>query len=332
MPSVSFCISTFKRPEFLLTQLEHISKQTFIDFEVIVSDNDQECSAKRVVDQFDSRFRYFSNDGNIGMISSFNKSIERSTGDYILMITDDDPVYPNSLETLIELKDKYPGYGMYLGGCDWFCTDLELGKRYKLSIGTNTCLSNNYNLNHIMAFSSEEFVERVYSFKIFSHYLWSTCIVKREIIVEMGGVPDYGTPFLGDYAYIGIMGSHSGCVIINKSLGCQTLHKENFGRNQNDQLIIVANNFPKYLESKMSGLKNWSRLKGQIHNFVALNMVSHLSFLKSYPGIDRPSLLKAEKDIFALDYIKKYKLKYYLKTHYPKTHDSIVIIKKWLIK
>ncbi len=43
--------------------------------------------------------------------------------------------------------------------------------------------------------------------------------------MEKGGIPDYGTPFLGDYAYLSVMASDSGCVIINKALGCQTLHK-----------------------------------------------------------------------------------------------------------
>ncbi len=98
-----------------------------------------------------------------------------------------------------------------------------------LRVGTNTCLSNNHDLNYTQAFDQSEFVQNLFTFKIFPHYLWSTGMVKREILIERGGVPDYGTPFLGDYAYMSVMGSHSGCVIINKSLGCQTLHNENFG-------------------------------------------------------------------------------------------------------
>src|SRR5205085_1448427 len=115
----------------------------------------------------------------------------------------------------------------------------------------------------------------------------------------------------GDYAYMSIMGSHSGCVIINKSLGCQTLHDENFGRNQNEQLITAVKNFPEYLASKMSGLKDWPIIKKQIEDFVGVWIVSHLSFLHRYAE-EKETLVRAEKEIFEIETMKRYKLKYFL--------------------
>jgi hypothetical protein len=221
---------------------------------------------------------------------------------------------------------------MYLGGCDWFCTHHEVAKLYQLNVGTNTCLSNSHDLNYTEAFDPETFVKNLFTFKIFPHYLWSTGMVKREILIEMDGVPDYGTPFLGDYAYMSIMGSHSGCVIINKSLGCQTLHNENFGRNQNEQLVVAVKNFPEYLGSKMSGLKNWPLVKQLIQNFVGLWIVSHLTFLNKYSTDNGGSLAIAEHEIFAIDYMKKFKLKYFLKKRVPFLHNQLVVIKRKLKK
>ena len=327
-PLVSFCFTTYKRHDHLLATLESIRKQSFTDYEVIVSDNDPQGSGRTVVEGFnDIKFKYFPNAENMGMKKSFNKSLQRSSGEYIVMIADDDPVYPDMLETLVDLKNKYPGYGMYLGGCDWFCTHHEVAKLYGLKVGTNTCLSNNHNLNYMEAFAPDEFVKNLFSFKIFPHYLWSTGIVKREILIERGGVPDYGTPFLGDYAYMSIMGAHSGCVIINKSLGCQTLHDENFGRNQNEQLVIAAKNFPEYLASKISYLKDWPNIKLQMQNFVGIWIVSHLAFLHEYAEDKGDILAKAEKEIFAIDYMKKYRLKYFIKRRFPMIHDQLVILK-----
>jgi glycosyltransferase involved in cell wall biosynthesis len=37
---VSFCISTFKRPEFLRVQLALLLRQTYPHFEIVISDND----------------------------------------------------------------------------------------------------------------------------------------------------------------------------------------------------------------------------------------------------------------------------------------------------
>jgi glycosyltransferase involved in cell wall biosynthesis len=330
---VSFCFTTYKRHDHLLSTLESVRKQSFSDFEVIVSDNDPEESGKLIVEGFnDSRFKYYPNGENLGMKKSFNKSLARSSGEYIVMIADDDPVYPDMLETLVTLRNKYPGYGMYLGGCDWFCTHHEVAKLYGLKVGTNTCLSNNHDLNYTEAFEPDKFVQDLFTFKIFPHYLWSTGMVKREILIERGGVPDYGTPFLADYAYMSIMGSYSGCVIINRSLGCQTLHNENFGRSQNEQLVIAAKNFPEYLDSKMSYLKDWASIKQQMQNFVGLWIVSHLAFLHKYGEHKGASLAKAEREIFAIDFMRKYKLKYFIKRRFPVLHDQLVILKHKLIK
>jgi hypothetical protein len=249
------------------------------------------------------------------------------------MIADDDPVYPDMLQTLHELQKEYPGYGMYLGGCDWFCTSYKLGKLYNFKVGTNSCLSQNHDLDYKQTFSPEIFLEQLFSFGIFPHYLWSTCIIKREILIEKGGVPEYGTPFLGDYAYLSVMGSHSGCVIINRALGCQTLHEENFGRNQNEQIIIAARNFPLYIQEKVSGLKNWSVIQNKMQRFVALWLISHLTFLHHYYKQTQKSdvgLRLAEKDVFRLGFIKKYKTKYLLKKHFPFFHDQLVKVKKLL--
>ncbi len=132
-PFVSFCFTTYKRSDYLFNTLESIRQQTFTDYEVIVSDNDPEKSGKIEVEKFDNmKFKYFSNEQNLGMKKSFNKSLERSSGKYIVMIADDDPIYPDMLQTLIDLKNRYPGYGMYLGGCDWFCTDHNIAKLYGL--------------------------------------------------------------------------------------------------------------------------------------------------------------------------------------------------------
>ncbi|MBK7289569.1 MAG: glycosyltransferase family 2 protein [Chitinophagaceae bacterium] len=332
-PKVSFCFTTFMRYEILRKTLESVSNQTFSDFEVIVSDNDPKQSGRAIVESFDKRFKYFPNVENLGMIKSFNKSLERSSGEFIVMIADDDPVYPDMLQTLLGLSNEYPGYGMYLGGCDWYCTSHEIGKLYNFNVGTNSCLSNKYDLDHIDFFGPAKFLKKLFSFEIFPHYLWSTCIVKRNILEKLGGVPEYGTPFLGDYAYISAIGSDSGCVIINRSLGQQTLHKENFGRNQNEEIAVAAKNFPEYLEGKASHLKEWPEIKIRVLRFTALWVINHLAFLRNYfkkTGHSDNSLSAAEKSVFAISYIKKFRTKYLLKKKAPLLHDFIVKTKSKL--
>lgn len=333
MPLISFCLTTYKRDAILKETLESIRRQDFEDFEVIVSDNDVEESGRRVLAEMnDARFKYFANGENLGMKPSFNKSLERSAGKFIVMMADDDPVYFDMASTLVGLYEKYPNYGMYMGGCDWFCTNAEISKMYKLNIGSNSCLSNAHDLCHVKAYTADEFLLNFFTFKIFPHYLWSTCMVLRSILIEKGSIPDYGTPFLGDYAYLPIMASHSGCVVINKSLGCQALHAENFGRNQNEQIITAAINYPKYVSERLNHLPSWSIIEKQMLSFTGLWVVTHLSFLNKFfkDPEEKKNFQAVEKKIFKIDFMKKYKIKYFLKIHSPILHDQIVSIKRKL--
>lgn len=333
---VSFCMSTYKRPHLLKTTLHAILKQTFSNFEVVISDNDPEGSASQVVQNLgDSRIKYFWNGENIGMIKSFNQSIHRSEGDYIVMITDDDPVYPEMLETLVNLRDQYPDYGIYFGGCDWVCTNKVVAKLYNLRIGTNSCLSDYRNLNDIETFTAEEFLKNLFQGKLFRHNLWSTCMVRKELLINMGGLPDYGTPNLSDYAYLSIVGSYLGCVIINKSLGCQTLHEQNFSLSHEEQIVMAVRIFPSFIDQKISHMAEWPIIKKMMIRFVALWAISLMAFLGNYyeeTKQDNAKLIRMEREIFRIGFMKKYRIKFFLKKKFPFLHDIIVHAKRIIIK
>jgi glycosyltransferase involved in cell wall biosynthesis len=331
-PSVSFCFTTYKREKYLKDTLQSILLQSYQNFEVIVSDNDVEQSAKRVVEQVnDSRFKYFANEQNLGMKKSFNKSLERSTGEYIVMIADDDPVYPDMLETLVNLKNNHEGYGMYLGGSNYLFTHPVIAHLCKMRVGLNSCLAAE-KLDSIRLYKPSEFLKDFFDLKIFPAYLWSVCMVKREIIVENGGVPDYGTPFLGDYAYLSIMGSHSGCAVINRALGHQTVHEQNFGRAQNEQLAKVGRNFPDYTSQKIQPIEDWPSIEKKMKHFVATWLVTHLTFLHNFYSVfqngEMDELKSAEREVFQLDLMKPFGRKYWLKKNLPFLHDALVNVKR----
>jgi glycosyltransferase involved in cell wall biosynthesis len=331
MPFVSFCFTTFKRPDILIETVKTILSQSFSDFEIVISDNDPECSGKKITEVLrDQRIKYFPNNENLGMKKSFNKSLERSTGEYIVMIADDDPVYPEMLQTLVDLEKKYPGHGLYMGGCNWFCMTAEMAKIYNLKVGANSCLAN-LDVNTVRVYNEDEFLMDFFNFKILPHYLWSTAMVKRSVLIEKGGVPDYQTAFLGDYAYLSIMASHSGCVVINNALGHQTIHNENFGRAQNEQIKLAVTNFISYVSERISHLKSWPNVEARMKHFVAVWAVSHMAFLyqyyKKYEPAELAKFAAIEKEVYALPVMKSYSLKYYLKKKHPVIHNYLVKLK-----
>jgi len=329
---VSFCFTTYKRPDILIETIKTILLQTIPDFEIIISDNDPDESGKKVVTVLtDDRIKYFPNKENLGMIRSFNKSLERSTGKFIIMMADDDPVYPDLLETLFSLEKNYPGYGIYLGGGDLYCTSASLAKLNNYKVGTNAFLNNSFDADHIWVLKPEEFINGIFYYNLLNNYLWSSCIVRRNVLIEMGGIPDYGTPFLGDYAYMVVMAAHSGAVVINKALGRQTIHPGNFGRVQNDQLKQAVIGFKEYTTKYFEKMNMPDSVYVSMDRFLGIWVGQHLAFLFSYYKKNKQSTetLKAtEKELFSIPLIKKFYWKYKLKKNFPKLHDAIVLAKK----
>lgn len=318
-PWASFCLATYRRPELLEKTLKSIQAQTMPDFEVIVSDNDPDGSSRIVVESLqDSRFRYFCNSENLGMVKNFNKALERAEGEFVVMITDDDPPYADMLETLRSLSELYPGYGAYYGACNVRMVDDQLAKLYNVKPGLNSCLAN-IPAKTIRKFSAENFPIAYFSNQIFPYVLWSTGVVRREIALEIGGMPDYGSPYLTDFGYICLAGSHSGCVTINSLLGHQTVHNKNFGRQEYEELYLALKGCYEYITQRMSFRSDWSQVRPLFENFLANWIVNHSLFLIKYFKLYKinytDKLNKVLNQIFQLNYMKRFKWKYIQKKY-----------------
>ncbi|MEO7523032.1 MAG: glycosyltransferase, partial [Ferruginibacter sp.] len=271
-PWVSFCMSTYKRPEFLKIQVANLLQQTFENFEIIISDNDPEGSGKVILEMFnDKRISYQVNKENLGMVKSFNYSLSRARGEFVVMITDDDPVYTDMLETLHTLYLKYPGYGVYHGGCEILCYSPFTASVLRAKVGINSCLSSELNYNEERVYSGKEFPYIFFQNKFGSLLLWSCGIVKREILVDTGGMPDYGTEFMTDQAYTIVNCSYAGVVYVNRALGHQAIHGDNFGFSNLgnfEKYKSLPDNFTKWVESRMEKRPDWPQLKKVMYPYL----------------------------------------------------------------
>lgn len=334
-PWVSFCMSTYRRTGFLKKALTLIGAQTFTNFEVVISDNDPEGSAASVVAAFnDPRFRYFPNGANLGMINSFNKSIERSGGRFIVMITDDDPVYPHMLQTLYELHLKYPGYGIYFGGHDTFFHGLVQARMAKARVGTNSSLAD-MELDAEKAFSPTEFSTAFIDGTLSGGLLWSTGIVRRDIALSIGGFPDYGTPHLADCSYVLLSGSHEGCVYVNTALGYRAIHTENYSyREANYESIYKApEGFYRWTMDRMPPAVNTPRFQELLAHYIGRDMTVYVISIRKMlqqQGIDSPLFEDFRKRFFRISFLRKWKRKYYIAIRFPYTFELFLAFRKML--
>jgi hypothetical protein len=101
-PSVSVVITTFNRTEFLRQAMSSVRAQTFVDFEVIVSDDAGSNDVVGILSEFgDDRFRYRRNPKRLGLAGNTLAASLEARGTYLSYLNDDDIWDRNFLATMV---------------------------------------------------------------------------------------------------------------------------------------------------------------------------------------------------------------------------------------
>lgn len=88
---ISVCIPAYKRPENLERLLQSVAAQTFTDYEIVISDDSPDNSVQDVMERFSQLpIRYFRNEKPLGTPANWNYAIEKTSGEWIKMMHDDD--------------------------------------------------------------------------------------------------------------------------------------------------------------------------------------------------------------------------------------------------
>lgn len=110
-PRVSICIPTYDRPEGLRVAIESVLEQGVDDLEIVVSDN--HTSAQDVVETLgDQRVRYVANETNVGAAKNAELALDRSRGELLGVLHDDDRLLPGYLEAVVTAFNEDPTLGV----------------------------------------------------------------------------------------------------------------------------------------------------------------------------------------------------------------------------
>ncbi|MBE9203605.1 glycosyltransferase family 2 protein [Synechocystis salina LEGE 06099] len=115
-PLLSVCIPTYNRPAWLRRGLESIAVGDGTDIEVIItddSDTDQgQAIAADVLENWSGSWRYEHHQQPLGMAQNWNRAIQWATGQYVMVLHDDDFFLPQGLGRLVNklqgLGNQYP--------------------------------------------------------------------------------------------------------------------------------------------------------------------------------------------------------------------------------
>jgi glycosyltransferase involved in cell wall biosynthesis len=118
-PKVSICIPVYRNPTGLRRALASVAKQTYRDFEVIVTDDSPEEGMEAICREFEGSFpcRYVKNPSSLGSPKNWNRAIELGSGEYVKLLHHDDFfLREDSLAQFVGLMESEPGVGLVWSG------------------------------------------------------------------------------------------------------------------------------------------------------------------------------------------------------------------------
>ena len=119
MPRVSIIMGVFNGEYRLDKAVNSIMDQSFVDWEFIICDDgstDKSYEKLLIYSQRDNRIVVIRNDANIGLAQTLNNCLNKSQGEYIARMDDDDFAHKDRLLKQVEFLDKNPEYGIVATG------------------------------------------------------------------------------------------------------------------------------------------------------------------------------------------------------------------------
>ncbi len=112
MPRVSVIIPSYNHEKFVAEAIESVLKQTYQDFEIVITDDGSKDETVRIIKSFtDPRIKLFCFNQNQGACVAANKCISEAKGELISMLSSDDVFAHDKLEKQVRFLDQNPEVG-----------------------------------------------------------------------------------------------------------------------------------------------------------------------------------------------------------------------------
>lgn len=195
MAKYTFLLPAFKA-KYLGAALDSILRQTYKDFEVIVSDdaspeNLQDVVAPYLADERVTMRRNAENMGGRSLVSHWNLLVEMCQTDYLIMASDDDLFDPTFLGEIDQLAQRYPEVDVLRGRVRFIDSDGEVyaeDPAFEERVSELKWYAQNYTPGMLKCIANFVF--------------------KTRPLQDMGGFFDYPLAWYSDIATVLAMGKH----------------------------------------------------------------------------------------------------------------------------
>lgn len=116
MVKVSICIPAYNNAASVRRLLESVEKQTFQDYEVIITDDSAGDEVKKLAEEKEY-VKYYKNEAPLGAAANWNRAVGRSGGEYVkIMHHDDWFTDEKSLGAFVDMLEQHPEAALAFSG------------------------------------------------------------------------------------------------------------------------------------------------------------------------------------------------------------------------
>ncbi|HEX8135978.1 MAG TPA: glycosyltransferase [Pyrinomonadaceae bacterium] len=117
--SVSVCIPTFNGARWILDSINSALSQTFPPSEILVVDDGSTDDTVEIVRAVrDERIRLVLNERNLGLARNWNRCVELARGQFVKFLFQDDILYPQCIERMVQLFLSAENLGLVFAARD----------------------------------------------------------------------------------------------------------------------------------------------------------------------------------------------------------------------
>jgi hypothetical protein len=181
---VTVGIATYNRADRLRHTVESVLAQSFGDFRLVISDNASDDDTAEVVASIvDERLDYRRADVNVGAMGNFNLLIGLAETEFLMLLPDDDVLYPDYLARVVAALERYPSAGIAHTAYDEIDAESNIMRPDVRIVDTD---------QGVLLESGDQFIART---MMGISMIFSSATYRTRAIVAAGGMRQQDEPF-----------------------------------------------------------------------------------------------------------------------------------------
>lgn len=270
-PYFTIGIPVYNRPTYLKEAVNSVLKNSFQDFELIISDDHSDSKTISYLKSLNNpKIHVLYSESRIGMVNNWKKLIDSASGKYIKLLMSDDIIFPNTLKITHTLLKKYELDYLVSSGYIFF-DEININDKEYIKL----CRQGNIDSHNIIIQDSFLFLNEKKCFK----YYWSNPnaytiradilknTVKTNKFKEANSLLGQTGHCIDTYLlYESVLNTKTKILKVNQPLYGLRFHKNNASKKYSSDLLyhLEGDRYINYTLFQYRGLENFYIFKHAI--------------------------------------------------------------------